>query len=429
MPDSRLILRIISLYVLLLATRSLLMGQDLDQTYYRDIQPIIYQNCVQCHQPGQSGPFSLLTYEDLANRSNMIQYVIKNRYMPPWYADPTYQNYLNERGLTDKEIESIVDWIKSGKVAGIPVDTLEIPDGLIPNKSPDLRVEMNNVYQIPAKGIDDFRFFHMPTNIEEDKYLQAIEFIPGNSRYVHHSRIMADTTNNIEGIDGLSEMDPSVYDFQKVPLADDFLYGWVPGNFPLFFPDGVGKKLYANTDLVLNIHYAPSSSIQSDRSAIQLYFSKKKVKREVQTMILRENDIVNQPFFLPADQKPTFFIQSDTIESDISLISVMPHMHYLGKSFESYAVTLASDTIPLIRIPKWDFNWQTMYQFEGYLKIPAGSVIYAIAAYDNTVNNPLNQYFPPRNVTYGWRTVDEMMNLVFYYLDYKKGDEKVKFKK
>jgi hypothetical protein len=146
-------------------------------------------------------------------------------------------------------------------------------------------------------------------------------------------------------------------------------------------------------------------------------------------MILRENDIVNQPFFLPANQKPTFYIQSDTIESDISLISVMPHMHYLGKSFESYAVTLASDTIPLIRIPKWDFNWQTMYQFEGYLKIPAGSVIYAVASYDNTVNNPLNQYFPPRNVTYGWRTVDEMMNLVFYYLDYKKGDEKVKFKK
>lgn len=403
-----------------------LMGQNL--TYYDDIRPIIYKNCVSCHQPGESGPFNLITYEDLANRARMVQFVIANRYMPPWQADPSYRHYLNERIMTDEEILKINNWIKQGKVEGQEPDkSLDVPS-LKRNRVPDLSLSMQQEYHIPPVGTDDFRFFHVPTGLNTDTYLQAIEFVPGNKRYVHHSRLMADTTNQIAGIDGMSELDPEVYKYQSVPLADDFLYGWVPGNFPVFFPEGVGKKLFARTDIVINVHYAPSATPQSDQSTVNLYFTEKKVRREVQTLIIRENDIINQPFFLPPNTISKFSMMSDTIASDISLISVMPHMHYLGKDFLSYAVTLENDTIPLIRIPEWDFNWQTMYQFEHYVKIPAGSVIYGFATYDNTMDNPLNQYFPPRGVGYGWRTVDEMMNLVFYYVPYEKGDEKHHFK-
>ena len=117
-------------------------------------------------------------------------------------------------------------------------------------------------------------------------------------------------------------------------------------------------------------------------------------------------------------------MKSKALEKDISMISVMPHMHFLGKYFESYAVTTNRDTIPLIRINDWDFNWQTMYQFTHYLKIPEGSVIYAKARYDNTINNPMNQFIPPKNIGYGWSTVSEMMNLICYYVDYKKRDER-----
>ena len=398
-------------------------------TYYDDIQPIIYKHCVSCHQPGESGPFNLLTYEDLANRSRMIQYVIGNRYMPPWQADSDYRHYLNERIMSDEEISKIGEWVKQGKHKGVRNEARGIELKANKKQVPDLSLPMNLTYEIPPRGTDDFRFFHIPTGLSEDTYLKAIEFVPGNRRYVHHSRLMADTTNDIAGINGMSELDPNVYKYQSVPLADDFLYGWVPGNFPVFFPDGVGKKLFANTDIILNIHYAPSATPQTDLSTVNLYYTDKKVKREVATLIIRENDIINQPFYLPANRISKFSMKSDTLKKDISLISVMPHMHYLGKDFLSYAVTQSQDTIPLIRIPAWDFNWQTMYQFEHYVKIPKGSVIYGFATYDNTMDNPVNQYFPPRDVGYGWRTVDEMMNLVFYYVRYQKGDEKHYFKK
>ena len=160
--------------------------------------------------------------------------------------------------------------------------------------------------------------------------------------------------------------------------ADEFLYGWVPGNEGVKFPEGTGKKIVKGTDLILNIHYSPTSKALQDKSSIQLYFTKSPVEREVKTMTLRENDISNQPFFIPADSQPTFYI-SYKVEKDISLISVMPHMHFLGKSFAALASTPDGETIPLIKIENWDFNWQSTYLYKNLLKIPAGSVILVAA--------------------------------------------------
>ena len=392
--------------------------------YFEHIRPIIYENCVPCHQPGQAGPFSLLTYDDITIRSKMIQYVVSHRYMPPWKADPDYRHYLNERVLTDAEIDLITEWISTGMSEGNKTKESLPVKRLYYKTVPDLTLTMAESYDIPNSNTDDFRFFHLPMDISELRYLRAIEFMPGNRRYVHHSRMMVDSTKNMSGIDGMSEFDPKVSEFQKTPLADEFLYGWVPGSFPLFFPDGVGKRLEPNADLILNIHYSPTGRNQKDQSAVNFYFTNKPVKREVKTLILRENDIINQPFYLPANQISNFTMKSEVLKKDISMISVMPHMHFLGKYFESYAVTVKRDTIPLIRINDWDFNWQTMYQFTHYLKIPEGSVIYAKARYDNTINNPMNQFIPPKNIGYGWHTVSEMMNLICYYVDYKKRDER-----
>ena len=418
--------RVIICFIWLMMSSNSAFSQNLN--YYENIQPIIYENCVPCHQPGQAGPFSLLAYDDITIRSKMIQYVISQRYMPPWQADPTYRHYLNERVLTDFEIDLITEWISEGMEEGNETKERLPSKGLYHKTVPDVSLAMGESYDIPKTNRDDFRFFHLPMDIKELRYLRAIEFIPGNKRYVHHSRMMVDSTQKMSGIDGMSELDPKVYEFQKVALADEFLYGWVPGSFPLFFPDGVGKRLEPHSDLILNIHYAPNGRDQRDQSKINLYFTDKPVKREVKTLILRENDIINQPFYLPANQISNFTMKSKVLEKDISMISVMPHMHFLGKYFESYAVTENRDTIPLIRIPDWDFNWQTMYQFTHYLKIPEGSVIYAKARYDNTINNPMNQFIPPKDIGYGWRTVSEMMNLICYYVDYKKRDERHYFR-
>lgn len=347
--------------------------------------------------------------------------------MPPWHADASFQTFRNEKVLSSNEIDLIQSWVKEGMVKGKkprhknqPTQTEE--DDI----RPDLILPMVNPYQLEDKGVEDFRFFVIPSGLLKDTYISAVEFVPGNKKQVHHSRIMVDSTTRIRGIDGMSEMDPRVRDFQTIPLVDEFLYGWVPGNNRIFFPPGTGKLLYKSSDLILNIHYSPSSKVQHDKSVINLYFAKTNVDREVRTLTLRENDILNQPFFIEAERMPTFRMRYP-VTKDISLISVMPHMHFIGKSFLAYVLTEDNEKIPLVKIDKWDFNWQTTYQFKKLVKVQAGSHIIVEAKYDNSTENPANPNHPARDIGYGWNSTDEMCNLVIYFLDYREGDENLEY--
>ena len=401
------------------------VGQTI--TYYEHIEPIITNNCASCHKPGGIGPFSLQTYNEVSAKGNFIAHVTKSKYMPPWKADPTFQNFRNERLLNAEDIQLIQQWVKAGMPKGKKSKRkIDITPSDKSASKPDLSVTMQKPFAIPDKSIEEFRFFSIPTNLEEDKYVSAIEFIPGNRRQVHHSRIMTDTTNDIRAIDGMSELDPKVKQFQETPLVDEFLYGWVPGNDKIFFPPGSGKLLHKDTDLILNMHYSPSSIKQEDQSTINFYFSETKVDREVQTLTLREVDIVNQPFYIFAETTPTFFINY-RVPRDMSVISVLPHMHFIGKNFKATAETPSGETIPLIRINEWDFNWQMTYQYEKLLKIPAGSSIRVEAQYDNTSDNKANPFSPPRNIGYGWSSTSEMCNLIIYFLEYQEGDEEIDY--
>ena len=399
---------------------SILFAQS--PTYYEHIEPIIRNNCAACHNPTGIGPFSLSTFEEVASKGKFIAHVTKIKYMPPWKADLAFQTFKNERFLTQEEIALIQQWVDAGMPKGKKRKIKEAEKNVL-NPPPDMVLSMSNAFQIPNTAVEEFRFFSIPTNLPQDVYLSGINFLPG-SKQVHHSRIMTDSTQKIRGINGLSELDPAIKEFQKIPLADEFLYGWVPGNEGVKFPEGTGKKIVKGTDLILNIHYSPTSKALQDKSSIQLYFTKSPVEREVKTMTLRENDISNQPFFIPADSQPTFYI-SYKVEKDISLISVMPHMHFLGKSFAALASTPDGETIPLIKIENWDFNWQSTYLYKNLLKIPAGSVILVAATYDNTQTNNANPHNPPKDIGYGWNSTDEMCNLIIYYVDYTEGDEKI----
>ncbi|MBX2896580.1 MAG: hypothetical protein KF763_14140 [Cyclobacteriaceae bacterium] len=394
-------------------------------TYFQSIQPLLEKNCTMCHRPGGIGPFSLQTYEEVAAKGNFIGHVTKTRYMPPWKADPTFQSFRNQTTLKQDEIDLIQKWL----AAGMPKGKKQKNASAGPTTQvvkPDLSLPMVKSYQLSDQAKEDFRFFVIPTHLQKDTYLSAIEFVPGNRKHVHHSRVMVDSTQKIRGIDGMSELDPRIKEFQTIPLADEFLYGWVPGNTKIFFPPGTGKFIKKGSDLILNIHYSPTSGTQKDLSVVNLYFAKTPVKREVKTLTLKESDIRNQPFFIEAERKPIFYMDY-AVRKDISLISIMPHMHFIGKSFQAYAITPTDEKIPLIKIDDWDFNWQTTYQFKSLLKIPAGSRIRVEAKFDNTSENPMNPNRPPRDIGYGWNSTDEMCDLIIYYLDYEEGDEHVKY--
>ena len=397
-------------------------------TYYQNIEPIIKKNCMSCHRQGGIAPFSLQTYEEVAAKGNFIGHVTKTKYMPPWKADPTYRTFRNETKLSAEEIETIQRWIATGLAKGKKVKTKKTQVAISADETkPDLILPMINSYQLTDKAQEDFRFFVIPTQLQKDTYLSAVEFVPGNRRQVHHSRVMVDSTQKIRGIDGMSEMNPEIKVYQTIPLADEFLYGWVPGNTKIFFPPGTGKKIKKNSDLILNIHYSPTSKAEQDKSTVNLYYAKEQVNvREVKTLTLKESDITNQPFFIESERKPTFYMDYP-IYRDMSLISIMPHMHFIGKSFLAYAITLDGEKIPLIKIDDWDFNWQTTYQFKKMLKIPAGSRIIVEAKFDNTTENPVNPNQPAKDIGYGWNSTDEMCDLVIYFLDYQEGDETIEY--
>lgn len=409
-------------------------------TFYEHIEPIIAKNCTGCHRPGGIGPFSLQTYQEVAKRSEFVAKVTQIRYMPPFPADRSFQHYANERGLTDEEIALIQQWVAQGSVEGKPLNAKSTVNrrrstdvttshstidrgSSTEQRQPDLVLKMQNAFTVPNTGVEEFRYFHIPTGLTEDVMVEAIEFLPGNRKVVHHSRVMVDTSGRMAGLEGMHGSDPKLAEFQKIPMADEFLYGWVPGNDRIQFPDGVAKKIKAHSNLILYMHYSPSATFQTDQSEIRLYYTRKPVEREVQSLILHEQHITNPPFLIRANQKASFFMSLGPLKEDISAISILPHMHYLGKTFKSFGITPDGDLAPFIKIDNWDFNWQMTYQFEKLVKVPRGTVILAEAAYDNTEENLLNPFKPARDVGFGWNTTSEMMEMVIYYVPYQTGDE------
>jgi hypothetical protein len=413
------------LFALMVLVQNSILGQE-KINFETNIKPILTKHCVNCHQNGGIAPFALDNWADVDARAIMIGAVTASKYMPPWRADTSFQHYKNENYLSKTDIELIQQWIQNDQPRGIVERRKEKGSQQIKVKKKqgnEIQIGFNRAFVIKGENKEEFRFFHMPSKIKENGYIQSIEFVPGNKKQVHHSRIMIDTTQSISGIDGLSEEDSSILKYQTKPLADPFLFGWVPGNDKIIFPKGIGKKIYANSDFIVNVHYVPSPIQVVDSSSIIIQLSNEPIEREAQTLTLTENNISNQPFIIYPNKKSTFYMRSPVLQDSISLISIMPHMHLLGKTFKSYAITPDGNIIPLVNVPSWDFNWQTTYQFTKFTLLPKGSVIYAEATYDNTNENPLNPYKPARTVGYGWGSKDEMMNLILYYVKYRQGDE------
>ena len=374
-------------YFLLFSTR--LNAQKL--TYVADIQPIIERNCVACHRVGQIAPFSLTTYDDVAKRGKFISYVTTERYMPPNpAASDSNSHFKNVKKLTDEEIRKISRWVAEGKVKGkvrSGDNRLENQEKAIKSdkksqntegvsaastfREPDLILTFRQPFKIAGSNKEQFRVFVVPTNATEDLYIEGIDFLPENRKIAHHCRFTLDTTNQLRADDGIEVGATSEFQRLGVKMNDNFLHGWLPGNTAIFYPEGTAKRLPKNSDIILNMHYSPSLKTLTESPKILLYLTKTPPKRLVKTFILDENWISNQPFSIPKDTVIKFYVRSPMLTNDISLISITPHMHFLGKSFRSYAITPDGDLIDLIKIDAWDFNWQMTYQFDGLKKIPS----------------------------------------------------------
>jgi hypothetical protein len=385
-------------------------------SYYADIQPIVYKHCVACHQPGSVAPFSLLEYDDAVQRAEMMLFMTQKGLMPPWYADTTFQSYHNQRVLPVSDIKKLANWIEQGKKKGKKVKKTPFPEVTEILDPPDLVFEMDTSFVVPGNNQEQFRLFVIPTNTQQDYFVRGIEYVPGNRTITHHCRMMLDTSHLVRRDHTKSINEVPEFDQINVPLADQFWQGWVPGNMPVFYQEGQAKLLPRNADIVLNVHYSPSPVPEKDRPKVRIWLAKETPKHLIRTYTLGENSITNQPFVVYANDRPTFYLRSPVLQKDMTLISVLPHMHLLGQSFRAFVITPGGNMIPLVKIDRWNFKWQTSYQFKEALRIPKGSVIYAEASYDNTINNPQNPFNPPKDAQYGWGTFNEMMNLILEFI-------------
>tara|TARA_B100000902_G_scaffold317651_1_gene309341 strand:+ start:959 stop:2578 length:1620 start_codon:yes stop_codon:yes gene_type:complete len=420
-------------------------------TFSEDISQIIYNNCTSCHRLGESGPMSFTSYAEVASMAEMIKDVTQNNYMPPWPPDPNYTNHelLDQRYLTEEEKTLISNWVDQGYPQGDP--SLEAPIPSFPSGSavgdPDYVFEMESDYFIEGNNMDDYRVFVFPTGFTEDTYIKSIEFRPDNREAVHHAIMMIDVTGTAAQLDADS---PDVLGYESFggfsldgvsPNDYVFLGGYAPGMNPIVWNGELGMKIPAGADLLCQIHYAPSSIDEWDKSSINIFTKPaSEVEREVQMKMWLRLDLeisanteteveaclnfsnsfadMYGPGPIYQFGQPTGFYgeQNCELPEEWSLLGILPHSHLMGTSWEVYAETPNGEMLPIIKIPDWDFDWQGFYYPEYMQYIPAGSRIEAIATYDNT-----NDF----NMSWGELTTDEMFFCPIYYVPYEPGDEDI----
>lgn len=374
-------------------------------TFAKDVAPIIFNNCTTCHRPGEVAPFTLMNYQDAKKRAKQIALVSESRFMPPWKADPKFGSYHDERILTPEQIATLKEWADAGAPEGSKAQTPALPkftQGWAMGK-PDLILEPSEEYTLGAEGRDVYRNFVIPTSYTEDKFVSAVEVRPGNRTVVHHVLLFTDTQGQARKLDA-KDTEPGYATFGGIGFTPSgSLGGWAPGNQPRFLPDGIGQLLPKSADVILQVHYHKSGKVEKDKTRLGLYFCKKPVDK-----MMRYIPVIFPMLRIPAGETNYQTKSAFPVFDNVTVYSVTPHMHLLGKEMTVVAKLPDGKENPLVRVPDWDFNWQTTYILKEPMKLPEGSKLAMTARYDNSTSNPRNPSNPPKQVTWGEETTDEM---------------------
>lgn len=394
-------------------------------TFSRDIAPIVYQKCAPCHHPGESAPFSLLTYQDVKKRAALVATVTRSGYMPPWLPQHGYGDFADERRLTAEEIAAIASWVKDGAPEGVASEAPPPPDfpGDWQLGTPDLVIEAQSAFPLPASGPDVYWNCIFTPGLAARRWVRAIEIRPGDRRLVHHANLLVDRMGSARAQEtapgkGFPGMDLILMNSPFDP--DGHLLFWKPGSAPHVEPDGFALRLDPGNLLVLNMHLQPSGKPEEVRPSIGLYFTDKP-QTKFPLVIELEND---NALDIPAGARD--FVVSDDFKlpMDADILAVYPHAHYLGKLLEAWATLPDGSKIWLVRIPEWDSNWQAVYYYREPLSLPKGAVIHLRYHYDNGAANVRNRSKPPRRVRAGNQATDEMGHLWLQILPRGPGDRR-----
>ncbi|MFO1021805.1 MAG: redoxin domain-containing protein [Planctomycetales bacterium] len=387
-------------------------GEAAKVTYTRDIAPILNAHCVECHRPGEVAPFSLMSYQDAAKRAQGLSRVTERKLMPPWRAEEHYGHFMDERRLTEKQIALISSWAKTGAVEGDAADLPTPPQFTSGWRlgEPDLVVEVEAPFTVPADGPDIFQHFAIPSHVLKNEMIVGLEFRPGNPAVVHHALVFLDTSGRARARDAETP-EPGWKTSGSIDVGITSMLGvWTPGMTPRFFPQDVGIPMDKGADVVIQLHLHPTGKVETDRSKVALYFAKKPVAKVMSRNPLLMGSVALE---IPPGEKRYKASTKVTLPTGITLTSIFPHMHLIGKEMKATAFLPDGKEQPLMWIKDWNFYWQDSYVYKDPLHLPEGTRIEVVAYYDNSKENPFNPQSPPKTVLFGNDTTNEMCFALF----------------
>jgi hypothetical protein len=340
--------------------------------------------------------------------------------MPPWHADPAHGQFINDRRLSEKEIDTIIAWVDGGAKEGDPKDLPTVPklreEGWAIGK-PDVIFPLTEEFSVPSDGTVDYQHFVVHTNFTEDKYIQAAEIKRGNPALVHHvivnvlepgngplppeGLLRANTAGLGENQGGGGNRGGGVGNRTRNP--DGMLVGWAPGMTPLVLKPGVAKLIKKGSALVFQMHYTTNGTAGKDRTSLGLVFSKTPVEKRFITSGASARNLVIPPNDPNYESRASF-----TFQEDSHIWGFMPHMHLRGKDFEYKLVYPDGTSKILLKVPRYDFNWQLNYWLKQPVAAPKGSKLECVAHHDNSTKNKFNPD-PTKEVRWGPQTWEEMM--------------------
>jgi hypothetical protein len=443
--------------LVVLSTVSANSGPKKEVTFNRDVAPIFYKNCAECHRANDIAPMSLMSYKESRPWARSIKEKVISREMPPWSPDPKYGEFTNDHRLSQADIDKIVAWVdqgaKEGDAKDLVVPEFTTTDGWRLGK-PDAVFDLGQEFKVTPGMPDTIQNFIVPTNFKEDKWVTAAEILPGNRKVVHHVIAFIQTPEMIEQFkkgegraralmqsdvfyrDGTLlkvKADAPVIDNGcgapnggsafKRPSASEggdafglFLAGYAPGKGIDVFPQGTAKKVPAGSMIVFQMHYSSYGGkfdgAQGDKTRLGLHFASKPPERSLNTM-----GIQNHYFKLPAGDGNHEVSACFTFDADVKLTSYMPHMHLRGKDMKYDVIYPDGRTETLLWVPKFSFNWQTMYYLKKPVLLPKGTKMIVTAHFDNSDKNKYNPD-PTKTIRWGDPTYEEMMiGWMEYYVD------------
>jgi hypothetical protein len=387
------------------------LAQAGQPTFYHDVLPVLERHCQSCHRPGEIGPMPLLTYQQARPWARAIKEAVKTRAMPPWFAEPEPLKFINDPSLSAHEIAAVSEWADDAAPKGIP-DSSHVPRHWAGNwniQQPSEIVEMPVPVSIPASGDVEYTYEIVPTGFKQDTWVRMAEIRPSARDHVHHAVVYVRPPSS-----RWLRSAPTGVSFTSSTLTDpvarrdamwtdsDILLVYAPGSSPDIWRPDMAKLIPAGSDLVFQIHYTTNGKPAIDQTRIGLVTSTEAPDKRVLTL-----QLTNDRFVIPPGVDNYRVEARGSIPNDALLLSFFPHMHLRGKRFE-YNIVRPSGSVDSLLKVDYNFYWQLSYRLTDPLPLKAGTILQAVAWFDNSKAN-LHNPDPESAVRWGDQTYDEMM--------------------